>query len=137
MSAYLLDTTLIIDVLNRRRPGRGPARDQLLRRLVEDGHVLACCAINVTEVHAGMLPKEAGPTSALLGSLLYAPITREIAALAGTLIRDWRAKGVTLSLADATIAAVAIAHEFILITDNVKHYPMPDLKLFRLEASAG
>ena len=51
---------------------------------------------------------------------------------AGLLKRDYSKKGLTLSLPDTTIAAVALEYNLILITDNVKHYLMPQLKLYPL-----
>ena len=55
---------------------------------------------------------------------------KDIAKHAGRLKFEWSRKGVTLSTPDTTIAAVALAHQLILITDNRKHYPMPDLRPF-------
>ena len=49
MTTYLLDTSVIIDVLNGKR-----GRDAVLRSLLLEGDPLACCPINVTEVYAGM-----------------------------------------------------------------------------------
>lgn len=49
---------------------------------------------------------------------------------AGLLKRDHSKKGQTLSLSDTTIAAVAMEYNLTLITDNVKHYPMAQLKLY-------
>ena len=39
---------------------------------------------------------------------------------------------VSLATSDVTIAAVAIHHQLILITDNLKHYPMKELTLYPL-----
>jgi predicted nucleic acid-binding protein len=49
MASYLLDTSVIIDALNGKRE-----RDQLFKELLQPGHLLACCSINVTEVYAGL-----------------------------------------------------------------------------------
>ena len=38
-----------------------------------------------------------------------------------------RQKGHTLSYSDVTIAAVALTHGLVLVTDNQKHFPMPEL----------
>jgi predicted nucleic acid-binding protein len=126
VNTYLLDTSVIIDVLNRKR-----ARDTLLLRLLTEGHLLACCPINVTEVYAGMRSHEQARTDILVDSLQYVEITRDIAKHAGRLKFEWARKGVTLSTPDTTIAAVALAHTLILITDNRKHYPMSELRLFK------
>jgi predicted nucleic acid-binding protein len=52
--------------------------------------------------------------------------------LAGDLFRLWRQKRQTLSYTDVTVAAVALIHKLVLVTDNLKHFPMPELQLFQL-----
>ena len=59
-------------------------------------------------------------------------MTFPIARLAGFLKRDYSHRGITLALGDVTVAAVALYHHLSLITDNVKHYPMKELSLYRL-----
>jgi predicted nucleic acid-binding protein len=125
MPTYLLDTSIIIDVLNNKRE-----RPQLLKSLLDQGHSLACCAINVSEVYAGLRPKEELRTREFLESLDYLEVTWEIARHAGLLKRDYGQKGQALSLADATLAALAIEHGCPFITDNRKHFPMKNLSLF-------
>lgn len=125
MNTYLLDTSVIIDLLNAKR-----GRDTLLLHLLSEGHLLGCCAINITEVYAGMRPHEEAKTDSLIGSLQYFAVTQAIAKHAGRLKYEWAHRGVTLSTADTTIAAVALTHTLILLTDNRKHYPMPELRLF-------
>ena len=125
---YLLDTSIIIDCLNGKRN-----RAQLLDDLVMvGGHTLACCSISVTEVYAGMRPNEERPTEKLIRSLALLPIIFDVARLAGLLKRDYSKKGKTLSVPDATIAAVAIHHQVPLITDNTKDFPMKQLQLHTL-----
>ena len=130
MATYLLDTSIIIDVLNNKRN-----RPVLVRQLLSEGHLLACCPINVTEIYAGMRPKEEEQTEVLLQSLRYYSITFPIARLAGMLKRDYAKKGKTLSVSDTTIAAVAIHHGLALLTDNAKDFPMKDLQLYPLPSS--
>ena len=128
MASYLLDSSVIIDVINDKRE-----RPKLLQKLVEEHHELGCCAINVAEVYAGMLPHEESATLGILENLNYFDITWDIARKAGLLKRDFARKGKTLALADVTIAAVAIENNLILITDNVRDYPMKELKLYVLK----
>ena len=127
MATYLLDTSVIIDTLNGKR-GR---RDFLLG-LVKQGHLLACCPINVTEVYAGMRAKEESTTEEFLRSLEYYHLTWPVARLAGLLKRDHGRKGITVTVADATIAAVALVHELTLMTDNMRDFPMKELLLYPL-----
>jgi len=127
MATYLLNTNIIIDALNEKKN-----RNRSLRGLAEQGHILACCPINVAEVYAGLRPKEEQRTAALLRSLQLFMIAFPVAELAGRLKRDYGREGKTLSIADALIAAVALHYQLTLITDNVKDFPMPDLSLHLL-----
>jgi len=128
MAVYLLDTSVIIDVLNNKR-----GRPALLLDLTRAGHTLACCPINITEVYAGLRPKEEAATGAFLNSLQYLTISPQAARLAGDFKRNYARKGITLNLGDVIIAAVAVEHEFTLLTDNVKDFPMEDLSVYPLQ----
>ncbi len=121
---YLHDSSVLIDTLNDRN-----GRPQLLAQISQQDILLACCAVNVTEIHMGMRPGEEAKTGKFLRSLEFYPVTWEVARLAGDLFRQWRQKGQTLGLADLTIAAVAIVHKLVLVTGNQKHFPMPELQL--------
>lgn len=129
MAVLLADTTFLIDVLNDRR-----GRADLMERLILEQHVLACCAINIAEVYVGLRTPEAERTERFLRQLAYVQIRWETAKLAGDLKREWARKGHTLSLTDATIAAVCLVENLTLLTDNRKHFPMPELSLYPLPA---
>ena len=127
MAIFLLDTTVIVDAIN----GKG-GRDRFLDDLLAQRNLLACCSINVTEVYAGMRPHESEVTEAFLRSLRFYEVTWEIACRAGELKNEWAKKGQTIALPDVTIAAVALANGLTLVTDNKKHFPMPELLLLPL-----
>ncbi len=127
MATFLLDTSVIIDTINNKK-----SRRQLLRGLLDQGHLLACCPINVAEIYAGLRSKEEESTQSFLASLDYYLVTFTMARLAGRLKRDFAKKGVTLSVTDTLIAAVAIEHRIFLITDNTKDFPMKELQLYPL-----
>jgi len=120
--------SVIIDTLNDRR-----GRPTFLLDLVRAGHVLACCPINITEVYAGMRPKEQAATEDLFASLQYFPIAPPAARLAGELKRAYGRKGITLNLGDAIMAAVAIHYQLTLLTDNVKGFLMENLSRHPLQ----
>jgi tRNA(fMet)-specific endonuclease VapC len=132
MSLILLDSSVIFDHLNGRF-----GRTEFLDQLLQQGHILACCPVNITEVCAGLRSSEEDKTMAFLDSLEYLSVTPEIARRAGLLRRDWQKKGQTLSYTDVTIAAVALSGEVPLLTDNRKHFPMPELQLLPLPERAG
>ncbi len=110
-------------------------RTEFLDNLIGQGHILACCAVNITEVYAGLRPGEETKTKAFLDSLEYLPVTPAITRQAVLLRRDWQKKGQTLSYTDVTIAAVALSNRAPLITDNRKHFPMPELQIFAMPAT--
>ena len=128
MANYLLDTTVIIDYLRGKKE-----KVKFIKKLASQGLLLGCCLINIIEVYAGMREKEREATEEILDSLEYYEVTKETAKKAGEYKRVYREKGVTLSLPDVTIAAVAISNNLILVTDNLKHYPMPELNTKQIE----
>ena len=127
MAIFLLDTTVIIDALRDRQH-----RPRQLMELLRSGNILACCPVNIAEIYAGMRPREEAATEALLDSLQMLPILPDVARLTGKLKQEYSKKGATLNLADAMIAATAIYHRAVLITDNLCHFPMPELTLHSL-----
>ena len=127
MVTYLLDTSVIIDALNDKK-----TRRQLLRDLIRQGNALACCPINITEIYAGLRPKEEQSTASFLRTLQLYPMTWPVAEMAGLLKRDYGKKGQTLNLGDVIIAATALHNNLTLITDNIKDFPMQNLSLYPL-----
>lgn len=119
---YLLDTTVLVDVLRGKQ-----GRRKLLADLIRAGHTLATGAINIAEVYAGMRPAEAQATSEFLSDLDCFPVSVAIAQRAGTLKYAAPRRGKTLALADMLIASTALEHNCILLTDNRKDFPLPEL----------
>ena len=102
---YLPDTNILIGVITNRK-----GHPALLERLLAEHRLLATCATVVGEVYAGMRPAEEARTHVLMESMEFLPTTHEIARRGGILRRDFMRKGKTLSLADMTIAALAMAY---------------------------
>ena len=127
MAIYLLDTSVIIDALNQKR-----GRWQLLGSLVEAGDTLACSVVTLTEIYAGVRPRELELTERFLERLEHYELDSHLARYAGLLKNEWANKGRTLGIVDLIIASTAIAHNLQLLTDNVKDFPMPQLALYPL-----
>ena len=132
MANYLLDTTVIIDCLR----GRKEIID-FLTEIASEGSVIGCCAINIAEVHAGMRENERRITKKFLDSLEYYEVARNLAELAGEYKREYAGKGITLSLSDVIVGAIAISNNLMLVTDNLRHYPMPELNIKQIKAGSG
>lgn len=93
---------------------------------------MSTSAINIAEIYTGMRQTEAEQTEAFLGRLQTFPIDGEIARRAGSLKSTYARQGITLELADMLIAATALERQLTLMTDNRKHFPIPELPCFPL-----
>lgn len=120
-NGFLPDTTILIDFFR----GRKEAAD-MLYALVEEGP-LACCAVTVAEIFSGVGPDVLPRIEEFLDALVYHPIDCRTARRAGLYRRDYQKRGITLSIADTLIAAVAVEKSLTLVTKNVRHFPMPEL----------
>jgi predicted nucleic acid-binding protein len=127
MAIYLLDTSVIIDALNQKR-----GRWQLLGSLVEAGDTLACSVVTLTEIYAGVRPKEMALTQQFLDAMEHYQLDSRLARDAGLLKNEWAKQGKTLGVVDLIIAATALAHNLVLMTDNRKDFPMTQLALYPL-----
>jgi predicted nucleic acid-binding protein len=127
MAIYLLDTSVIIDALNQKR-----GRWQLLGSLVEAGDTLACSVVTLTEIYAGVRPKEMALTQQFLDAMEHYQLDSRLARDAGLLKNEWAKQGRTLGVVDLIIAATALAHNLVLMTDNRKDFPMEQLALYPL-----
>jgi predicted nucleic acid-binding protein len=101
-----------------------------MRKVAGEGHLLACSAVNVAEIYAGMRERERPATEALLGALRCFPVSFDVARQGGEWRAKYRARGREVSLPDALIGATAHLHDLALVTDNKKDFPMSGLKIF-------
>jgi predicted nucleic acid-binding protein len=128
VTVFLPDTNVLIDALNGRRD-----RKKLLHGLVAQGHSLACCAITIAELYAGLHPSEVVPAEEFVSVMVWTDISFSVARKAGELKYEWARKGKTLVAADTLIAATAMHYKLTLITDNKKDFPMPELTIHPLK----
>jgi predicted nucleic acid-binding protein len=108
------------------------AATDLLLDLLADNHSLGTSCVNVAEVERGVRPKERKAVTALLSRLRFLETTREAAVRAGRYQSEFEKRGRAIHTADALVAGTARAHGAILLTDDVRDFPMRDV---RVEAS--
>lgn len=121
VKGFLLDTTALIDFF------RGNKHVIALLEVLKEKAPLAACPITVAEVFSGAREKELPAIEQFLSSLQFYPIDYEASRLAGRWRYTYARKGITLSLTDSLIAAVAVRNNLVLVTANERHYPMEEL----------
>lgn len=102
--------------------------------MVQAGHRLCCGDATLCEILTGMRARERSRTEECLRGFQYLPTSRAIGELAGQCRYEHRRQGVTLTLADVLIAAIAHAQVAVLLTTNPPHFPMPNLQIEELGA---
>ncbi|MCH7736767.1 MAG: type II toxin-antitoxin system VapC family toxin [Chloroflexi bacterium] len=124
MAKYILDTTLLIDHLRGHKEAA-----ELVDNLALDGHRIGVCCVSIAELYSGLGQDEQAAAGDLTDGLEYYDVSREAAKEAGRYRYEYARRGTVLSTADTLIAATAIAVEAILITSNVKDFPMEEIEL--------
>jgi hypothetical protein len=122
-NGFLLDTTILIDLF------RGCQEAIVfLDKLSQEGSLFVC-AVVVSEIFSGVRSAELTKVEEFLEAMSYIQIDYKTAKRAGLYKRDFQRKGITLSISDTLIAAAAVENSLILVTKNVRHFPMEELKV--------
>ncbi len=129
MERYLLDTTVLIDFSKRREPIVASVFS-----LIAAGYDLGLCAITVTEFVTGLSPARRPYWSESIETLSYWDITKAAALHAAKYRYTFARQGRTLTTADALIAAVAWEQNATLLTANLRHFPMSDIRVQSLSS---
>ena len=123
---HLLDSNALIDYFRRRR-----STLSLLEGLEARGHRLTICAVGLAELYSGFSLQQRIAADPVVERWLYYETTPAIAKEAGRYRYEFARRGTSLSATDSVIAAVAIANDATLITNNVRHFPMEGIRLLR------
>lgn len=117
--AALVDTSVLVDHLR----GRAEARD-LLEDEINAGEPVFASLLTKVEVLAGMRPREADATRALLGLLVWVEVSDAIAERAGAMAVRYLRSHPGVDIVDHVIAATREELDVPLWTMNVRHFPM-------------
>lgn len=128
MTLYLLDSNLVIDIL------RGNTTTLIVvERLDRAGNVFCVCDIVLAEVLTGVHEGDRPVTLDFLRSCHFLASSREIGEQAGLWRFAYARRGVSLSVPDLVIAATASVYDATLLTRNVRHFPMPEVRVLSPE----
>ena len=117
----MIDSSVVIDLL------RGDIVDESV--LAAEREPVMISAVTVHEVLFGLRDGEQELTTTVLESFVVVPLGSTEAELSARWRREFRARGVTLNIADTAIAATAALRGVPLMTANAKDFPMPELHL--------
>lgn len=121
----LVDSDILIDV-SRGRETRIVSR---WLDLSNSDAALLYSPVSVAELWAGAHPNEHDALNNLFRALTCTPIDEEAGRRAGDWLRQYR-QSHGVEIADALIAACAVANHADLWTRNRKHYPMKEISFF-------
>ena len=125
MSATLLDSTVLIDLL-RNRSGV----THRITRLLDSGEELCTSAINVEEIIRGIRGRREGQGAEnLFDGLRVVSIGVAEATAAGSWRRGYAGRGITLSQADCLVAAACVSIDARLATGNPRDFPMREVSV--------
>ena len=119
-SNILIDTDIIIDYF--RDIGN-------LGEMIDDSHNNRCfvSVISIAEIYSNIFPREYEIVEKFLSLLEIVNVDKVISRLAGSYRMEFN-KSHFLEIPDALIAASAKITDTILITRNIKHFPMDDIQ---------
>lgn len=97
---------------------------------MDSGSLLFISVISRTEIFSGVRKGEEEAVLALLDLLTPVDVDTAIADRAGEYLKKY-SKSHSVTIGDAIIAATAREMGGALVTRNLKHYPMKDLKIIK------
>jgi len=131
MKRYLLDSNVLLHIVNR-SSGYQLIEDRLVSAKADS---LRVSAVTVWEI-LRMAQKAKVPGKAvqaaltMLSEFKVEALTREAAALGGSLHASLANIGKTIGERDSMIAGIALAHGYVLVTDNTGEFSrVPGLEL--------
>ena len=121
----LVDSDILIEVSR----GKNAGIVSKWRQLSDSEAAVLYSPISVAELWAGARPHEHDALNRLFEALTCAPVDNEAGRQAGHYLRLYGGSH-GIEIADALIAASAVANNAELWTRNRKHYPMQEVSFF-------
>jgi len=123
--SLLIDSDVLIDLLRKIASARA-----FIDAEIKVGSYLFCSVISRTEILAGVRPGEEDAIRALFSIVTPVDVDIAIADRAGEFLCKY-AKSHSVGIGDALIAGTAHEMKLVLITRNVKHYPMKGMQVVK------
>lgn len=124
MALHLLDTNIVIDISKDIEPATS-----MVRQLMVSGHGTGIIDVIVAEFFSGIQPADRGRWETFVQAYDFWETTYNAAVRAGEYRYFYARRGISISTQDSLIAAVAVEMGAILVTNNARDFPMPNLPL--------
>ncbi len=120
---YLLDTDILIWVLRGKK--------EIIEHVssLRNEAPLSISVITVAEIYKNIFPSELTVTEDYLDQHIIFEVNPKIAKVAGLYWQQYAKQFKNFSLTDCLIAATANVNNATLVSLNVKHFPMKDIKV--------
>ncbi len=122
---YLIDTDVLIWAL------RGNRTYITLLSNLRDQAVLSLSTITIAEIYKNIFPSEITKTEAVFDQFKIHPVTIQIARNGGLYWKQFVPKVKKINILDCLIAATAKESNATLVTLNLRHFPMKDIKVLQ------
>lgn len=120
---HLIDTDILIWVL------RGNKKYEEFLQNLKDKDTLSISTVTIAEIYKNIFPSEIIKTEGILNEFQTWDVTSSIAKQAGLYWQQYVKHLKNLSLTDCLIAATASINNLTLISLNIKHFPMNDIRV--------
>lgn len=118
---FLIDTDVLIWIL------RGNKKYVNLLLDLKDKDSLSISTVSIAEIYKNIFPSELIKTESFLNEFQTWDVTASIAKQAGLYCQQFTKQYKNLSLIDCLIAGTANVNSLILVSLNIKHFPMKDI----------
>ena len=122
---YLVDTDILIWIL------RGNEKYEKFLLDLKDKGSFSVSTITIAEIYKNIYPSEIVKTESVIGEFLIWDVTSAVAKQAGLYWQEHIKHSKALSLTDCLIAATANVNNLMLVSLNIRHFPMKDIKFQR------
>ena len=122
---YLIDTDVLIWIL------RGNKKYSDLLISLKDKDALSISTVSIAEIYKNLFPSELIKTENFLNEFQIWDVTTSIAKQAGLYYQQYSKQFRNLNLTDCLIAATVNVSNLTLVSLNIKHFPMNDIKIFK------
>jgi predicted nucleic acid-binding protein len=120
---YLLDTDVIIWILR--------SKQDIIEKIsqIKEQSPVSISVMSIAEVYKNIFPTELVTTEEFLNQHIVYNIDSKIAKVAGLYWQQYNKQLKGLSISDCLIAGTANINDLTVVSLNIKHFPMKDIKV--------